>query len=36
MAGIVSEGMMLFSTTKEGNLTPATVAEKVESGTLVR
>ncbi|MBL4587723.1 methionine--tRNA ligase [Candidatus Babeliales bacterium] len=35
MAGIASEGMMLFSTTEEGKLTAATVAEKVGNGTLV-
>ncbi len=36
MAGIVSQGMMLFASKEDGKLTPATITEKVVNGTLVR
>ncbi len=36
MAGIMSQGMMLFANKEDGKLTPATMTEKVVNGTLVR
>ncbi len=36
MAGIISQGMMLFASKEDGKVTPATSTEKVANGTLIR